>query len=245
MSNLVPESRADKNGRIVIRHVRAGTAPTGTSSSGVPPVRQSIEERRLRRRESRVSRIGKTLLLMNYDSDPDPSWEETVSLIRQYSDETIAMLDAALKQDKNQAHVIDNIVNDHQEWIVREMVEFMPDFHEDSEDTEREALLKGLRSYGMFAGEDDLTKLDPERRKAAGLLINAGYHILAYTEACNDIRSGVSNWHIADQNMVDLILGNADRAEDITSFIRERRTADSGAMEDYLSKANALREGSL
>jgi hypothetical protein len=173
--------------------------------------------------------------------------ESVAGELSKISDETLKVITDSLKRDRDASPYIDTIISSFtDEPIMRELIHYYSDISGDADETHREALVVGLKEYDIFAGVNDLSGIDTQSRAVAVALINVGYHVIDYVPGQKpEVRHGLYSWHITDEKLLAIVIANPEKADDISRFIRERKTDNVEALEEYLNGMTALREGTL
>lgn len=245
MSELVPEVRKDKRGKMVTRWVKKDAAGSSGAKKGIPQVKPSNDAKDAARRNRTINKLAKALVMQGY-YDPDDSVDYTKETLSKFtSRSTFDVIDNALKHNPQRAFDIELAVSDYPEQKARDMIFFMEATHEDLQGNDRDALLAGLKSYDMFSGVEDFSLLKGKDLDAAVALVKVGSRILI--EASQESRDAphMFRWHITDTKLLDAVLSNLDRVDEITSFMEKRRVFDGEAVTSYLNEHTALNEGFL
>lgn len=246
MSELRPELRPDKNGHMVTRWVRKDQSGS-LGKRGIPDVSgQASGQKKAEARARKIARIARTMVQSNYF--PVYGDEESVAgELSRISDETLKVITDSLKRDRDASPYIDNIISSlTDEPLMRELIHYYSDFPGDANETHREALVVGLKEYDIFAGVYDLSEIEPKRRAVVVALLNVGYHVIDYVPGQEvKVRRGLYSWDITDEKLLEIVLANPEKADEISRFIKERKTGSGEAVADYLDNMSALREGNL
>ena len=252
MNELVPEVRKDKRGRMVTRWVKRDATGKPASRTAIPKLTSTEAEKLETRRNRTANRLAKLLLIHKY-YDPDEAASFAKEMVEKYTRRSsFDVIDRVLRDNPQRITDVELIVLDYPEDKARTILFFMDHLHEDmSSDNERDALLDGLRDYETLSDVDDFATLKGPKLEEAVALVRAGSCILEYDPQYDmGIReqTGPANafrWHITDEKLVDTILANLDRLDEITVFMEKRLVFDGEAVASYLNEHTALNEGFL
>lgn len=235
---LVPERRADKNGKVSTRWVRTDKA-TGVAARSTPAPKasgSSTEERLAVRRANKIKRIAKEIVNDKYFSDKEEAQILIDECLNPLSDQTIDIIVATLKEGREYANYVDYVLRDYREPRLTELLSYIKTFHLDTDTSERDTLLSQIHTHKRFSGIADLSTLSGDDREAAEAVIKVSCEVLVEQDI-NDI----------GDDLRDTVIANKDSAEDIARFILERKTLDASLVEDYLhgTAPAPLRDGTL
>lgn len=245
MGKLVPEQRSDKNGRMVTRWVRPDSKGR-SAAKGISHVSSPTKDRADAARGRRISRIATHILKTFFVANPDDR-NMVEGDLKDISDEVLKLTESALKKDPELANPIYSILCDFgSKPLAKQLIYFASDISLNADESIREGLVVGLKEYKVFKWVDDLTKADAHTKETASALLKVGYSILSSVPGQEPFSDyGINSWHIDDEKLVDLIVANPEKAEEIASFIEARRDYSGEAVAEFLSGVSALREGTL
>lgn len=245
MSNLVPEIRKDKTGKMVTRWVKKDNAKS-SAGLGIPKVSDAQNGIKVIRKKT-ITRAAKLLSIHSY--------YETVLEARTYVSEfldkfqdarTFEVINTALDRDPKRIIEIEIVVADYPEHTARERIHFMEYINDDFSiaGNDYDALFAGLKSYDIFAGVEDLTMLTGTDHESAVALIRVG--MLAKNHGDSQYDPDMRfRWHMQDEVLVSAVLNNLDRTDEIIEFMSSRSVFDGKAVNDYLNEHTALHDGYL
>lgn len=264
MNDLTPELRPDKNGHMVTRWVRKDNG-AGTGRS-IPKVGASPNDKLEARRKRTINRMAKLLAIHGNDYDLGEAkmfLNETVGKYTNFN--SFNVIDAALAKNPQYINDAELITSDYPEDQARDMIHFAEYMRDDLRDEDDgNAVVLGLQGYDEFSEVNDLSALKEKDHDKVVALLKAGLQIIAsdpdYRDGIknssaikefysrNDFRVPVVNenrWRITDQALVDVVLSNVDRLDDILYIMSERKVFDGELIQSYLSEHSALNKGFL
>jgi hypothetical protein len=263
MSELKPELRPDKNGHMVTRWVRKDSS-AGTGRS-IPKVGASPKDKLEARRKRTVTKMVKLLVIHSYNfkaNDARMFLNETVGKYTNVN--SFNVIDAALARDPQYIIDAELITSDYPEDQARDMIHFAEFRRDDVREEDCNAAILGLKGYAEFSGVDDLSALKGREHDKAVALLKTGLQVIASDP---DYRDGIGNssaikefhsqndfrvpaingdrWRITDQSLVDVVLSNVDRLDDIMEIMSARKVFDGEIIQQYLNEHSALNKGVL
>lgn len=263
MTNLVPEQRADKNGKLVTRHVR----PVDASSASVTlpaPVSQSAPSDRERTLKAR---------------------QEALYAIEDFDDMKIlnsGSYESHLRQGMNK-------LNEATALIVRDAVttpemsvfclHLVSDFHETPRDIgevlsyrdanpyvtifndsgfnysdEAVGMIRGIRRMDEFRDCDDLTLLSEEKTRQVKALLRVGYAVYEALGSAHKALDESCKWGVGSQyplriqapELISLVMDNPEQDASICELIKAQQAVDVEFIRESIAmNAPALIKGAL
>lgn len=163
--------------------------------------------------------------------------------LQQYSDDMLyRLLTGNHTQRARFHHVRQSVLNGCNEESLRERITFFPEYGAQQYEVV-ENVIKSLHCYQQLPATKDLTSAGPE-------VFSQSCALLAVMDAyryCNLMEAFLVQdppYVIADQRIVDLIVGSPEMAGEISLFIYDRNVSDADTLLSYFcSETPALRDG--
>lgn len=240
MSNLVPEPRQDKNGKIVIRHVKVDIGgktvtipiPAPQAATSAHPSSSAIDDLRVD--------LSYAIFEATMDFDTamdDPEGENDLARngicdhLNTYPDELVTTLEGIRVNDDMLFHELARRVEQRESpRFVSNMIAYR-DYAGGNED-EKTAFVRSLDHYQQLDRYPDLRTGGPEIEPKVRVLIQVASAILdranedEAAEKAIDRKEHDSDFEAApvirSESLIDFVLENHDRASDIANVIRSR-----------------------
>lgn len=237
MSNLVPEKRMDRNGKLVTKHVRnGGPAPATRSAIPAPSVfsRPVITKERRPVYTAIMKASGKFKMSTS-------DWDSVRKNLLPLSDEELAEVHEAVQQF---SETTPSVNWDYMKLAIRNgtaleaarTAKAILDSSGDSiPDTNKTLgrVLVGAVAYKIL-DEDFSFREDQEDYAKAMVLVTQG--VLDYASNYADVISNnvIGMLHMNDYEMTKFVQENKDRPEEIVDALRARGNADPGILRELI-----------
>lgn len=224
---LTPQYRTDKNGRVVLRHVRADQQLSGTSFPP-PAMPGSTGSDALVRNV--MALVGPKLIAESRNS-PDEVEAEAKATLSSYPDEVLVLLERALKSaSRSSRAALCRMIQRKADPIrVHECARFLPDLWSEQAMNSLDSILS-LHEYSQLPDVPNFALADEKTQQQCIALMNVTETVDGYHDFVMDMPMrwvGVDSLPvITDEKLVDLVLANPDKARMITEFIADRKSLD-------------------
>lgn len=264
MTNLVPEQRPDKNGKLVTRHVR----PTEASSTSVAlpaPITQSAFNDRERARKARQEAFDAIedfdeLKLLN-----SGSYESYLRRSLMLIDEETALMVRDAVTGPHMSVLCLHLVSDLNDTprTIREVLAYRDSipyaaatYNEGgfNYSDESAGVIRGIHEMEEFRDCDDLTSLTDEQQSQVKALLRVGHVIyteLGWTEKSlhESCKWGVGSRYplrIQDKELISLVMDNPEQADSICELIKTHQAVDVEFIRESIAvNVPALVKGAL
>ena len=264
MSNLIPTPRADKNGKVVTRHVKCDVSkrnlgagiPAPTSATAVKENAESLDRLQTKLAEWIIEDTKDFDALMDGDYDGDLE-DERVSMkyyLNSMSPEFLRYLERIHSEELWRFEAIARLIEKREsEMTIKNILAFShlvgryPD--------EKEVYVKSLDSYPQLEQYKPLHEADEVVHSKVRALLEVTNTIVNTADASelHDAIHMVSHANryktspvISSKELVDFILENHERSPEITAAIESRKVYDSESLRVILDHPEqALSNGAL
>lgn len=228
--NLIPEARADKNGKTTVRWIKPESG-SATLKQALPA--PTLPEPDLPKLRSEVARtMGISARLENLGAD-------TLGMVLAYAD-----ADKDIDNLCYWANEYGNKLNGaFGENYLREILTYQTAFSADSSPRFIEKAVGELGAYKRLPRMDDYSRAEPELKRFIHGLLSLTCHL--YSDWFNEHEESVPRY-IENESLMNLIFDNPDKVELIKSVVIERKTENVETIRAVLDSGTvALGEGAL
>lgn len=244
MNNLVPEKRLDKNNRLVTKYVKPAGAGLGGENIPSPTTTISTRSRDLRN----------VVLRMKDDYElRDIPEDQIVAKFDSLSDDTLRLIMDSTGEGSDQVHPSEVAFVVHRgfsETVLREYLTFSLDVIDCEDGDGTVGYVQALHQYSKLKKHKDLSVADEKTQQACHTLLKVTWMYSAFNYDDPAIKlikgeDGMDFPMLKSTALVNMILDNPDRGDDIIEFLDERGYKISALKEMLATAPRALRDGWL
>lgn len=253
-SHLTPDLRTDKNGNTSIRWVNPDVPATSSTSSIPAPVPSSLPESVSKARETLITSLASSIHEIESDAmalfseEERISYDELAEKLSSYETRTLQIMSDKMPGAEKSMFMPNMFINmEVTEPDVRTMMTFRDCFDSPEQPLVQEvsAFTLGLRKYGVFSDNEELSDLTGERMEQARALCKVGWAAQYVSRGIGGVITPVPVCSIMDKELAQVILDNPYRADDIARLILERKIVDAAFIRGYLADGTPLATGML
>ena len=250
---LVPTVRVDKNGRVVIRHMKpvsGNESGAAIPSLNAPPVNHNSEAH-----EELLLSATDVLLRKSYMANSGRDAERLEKAMKRFSDETLSRISKLHGPAGDLAvyflHL--ELEGESDEVHVRDLLELSSFL--DDRDITTDNIVLSIKRYDFLHPLNESGSYPDERYRQITRLVESADAIrrsgsserdstvFDYAKISKELAPVI---RIADEKLVDTILGASDAEyEQIITIMRERAVSDPDSIKELMSGPSALSSGAL